>query len=106
VRTAREARVNRHTTDRLFRLLRAALYASRSTDLLVLTPDEVAECDEVYLTAGLKGHAGGLELDRPPRERGLKRRIRDAVLVSAQVIYANGRTLLACVTLPSTSISA
>ena len=39
-----------------------------------MTPDEVAECDEVYLTAGLKGHAGGLELDRPPRERGLKRR--------------------------------
>jgi transposase len=74
VRTARETRVNRHSTDRLFRLLRAALYASRSTDLLVLSPDEVAECDEVYLTAGWKGHAGGLELDRPPRERGLKRR--------------------------------
>jgi transposase-like protein len=74
VRTAREAQVNRHSTDRVFRLLRAALYASRSTDLLVLNPDDVAECDEVYITAGLKGHAGGLALERAPRERGLKRR--------------------------------
>jgi transposase-like protein len=30
--------------------------------------------DEVYITAGLKGHAGGLELGRDPRRRGLKRR--------------------------------
>jgi transposase-like protein len=74
VRTARETQVSRHSTDRLFRLLRAALYVSRSTDLLVLSPDDVAECDEVYITAGLKGHAGGFKLERLPRERGLKRR--------------------------------
>jgi transposase-like protein len=72
--TAQEAGVNRHTTDRLFRLLRAALYQARSTDLLVLGPEDVAECDEVYITAGLKGNAGRLELGRAPRRRGLKRR--------------------------------
>jgi transposase-like protein len=72
--TADEARVNRHTTDRLFRLLRAALYQARSTEPLVVNPDGVAECDEVYLTAGLKGQAGGVRLDRPARRRGLKRR--------------------------------
>lgn len=72
--TADEARVNRHTTDRLFRLLRAALYQARSSEPLVMNPGGVAECDEVYLTAGLKGHAGGLALDRPARRRGLKRR--------------------------------
>lgn len=74
VEAASEARVNRHTADRLFRLLRAAIYDTRSLESLVLTPDQVAEFDEVYLTAGLKGQAGGLELDRPARRRGLKRR--------------------------------
>lgn len=34
----------------------------------------LAELDEVYITAGLKGHAGGLESEREPRKRGLKRR--------------------------------
>jgi transposase-like protein len=72
--TAKEARVHRHTTDRLFRLLRAALYQARPTEPLALNPDDIAECDEVYLTAGLKGKAGGLNLERPPRRRGLKRR--------------------------------
>jgi transposase-like protein len=75
VETAGEARVNRHTTDRWFRLLRAALYLKRTTDDWALTPDEVGEFDEVYITAGLKGHAGGLDLvEREPRRRGLKQR--------------------------------
>ncbi len=30
--------------------------------------------DEVYITAGLKGRAGGLQLEREPRKRGLKQR--------------------------------
>jgi len=72
--TAKEARVNRHTTDRLFRLLRAVLYQARSSEPLVLSPDEVTEADEVHITAGLKGRAGGLALARDPRRRGLKRR--------------------------------
>jgi transposase-like protein len=72
--TAQEAQVHRHTTDRLFRLLRAALYQARSTEPIVLGPEDVGECDEVYITAGLKGKAGGLPLDREPRRRGLKRR--------------------------------
>ena len=74
VETAKEARVNRHTTDRLTRLLRAAVYQTRSTEPIVLKPEDVAEFDEVYLTAGLKGRAGGLSLEREARKRGLKRR--------------------------------
>lgn len=74
VETSDEARVNRHTTDRLFRLLRAAIYHTRSSKPIVLGPEDVAECDEVYITAGLKGGAGGWELEREPRQRGLKRR--------------------------------
>lgn len=74
VEAATEAQVNRHTADRLFRLLRAAIYTTRSQEPLVLTPEQVTEFDEVYLTAGLKGQAGGLELDHPARKRGLKRR--------------------------------
>jgi len=74
VETAKEARVNRHTTDRLFRLCRAALYEGRSTEPLALTIEDIVELDEVYITAGLKGRAGGLELEREPRVRGLKRR--------------------------------
>lgn len=74
VETAKEAGVNRHTSDRLFRLFRAAIYQSRSTEPIVLGPDDVAEMDEVYITAGLKGRAGGLVLERDPRKRGLKRR--------------------------------
>ena len=74
VETAQEARVNRHTTDRLFRLLRAAIYQTRSLEPTVLNPEDIAEFDEVYIAAGLKGRAGGLELDRDPRLQGLKRR--------------------------------
>ena len=74
VETAKEAQVNRHTTDRLFRLCRAALYEGRSTEPLTLRVEDIVEMDEVYITAGLKGHAGGLELEREPRTRGLKRR--------------------------------
>jgi len=74
VETADEARVNRHTTDRLFRLLRAAIYQTRPTEPIVLGPEDVAEFDEVYITAGLKGGAGGLSLEREPHKRGLKRR--------------------------------
>jgi transposase len=74
VETAKEAGVNRHTSDRLFRLFRAAIYQSRSTEPIALGPEDVAEMDEVYITAGLKGRAGGLTLERDPRRRGLKRR--------------------------------
>lgn len=74
VESAKEAQVSRHTTDRLFRLFRAAIYGARSTEPLTLTPDDIVEMDEVYITAGLKGRAGGLTLDRAPRRRGLKRR--------------------------------
>jgi transposase-like protein len=74
VETAKEAQVDRHTTDRLFRLFRAAIYEARAEEPLTLTVDDIIEADEVYITAGLKGQAGGLELDRDPRKRGLKRR--------------------------------
>jgi len=74
VETSREARVHRQTTDRLFRLLRAAIYQTRSLEPIVLAAENIAEMDEVYITAGLKGKAGGLQLDREPRKRGLKRR--------------------------------
>jgi len=74
VEAAKEGRVNRHTADRLFRLLRAAIYQSRSEEPIGLGPEDIVEGDEVYITAGLKGHAGGQVLDRPPRRRGLKRR--------------------------------
>jgi transposase-like protein len=74
VETSKEARVNRQTTDRLFRLLRATIYQTRSLEPIVLGPEDIAEMDEVYITAGLKGKAGGLALEREPRKRGLKRR--------------------------------
>jgi transposase-like protein len=74
VETSEEACVHRKTTDRLFRLLRAAIYHMRSLEPIVLAAEHIAEMDEVYITAGLKGQAGGLELDREPRKRGLKRR--------------------------------
>jgi hypothetical protein len=74
VETAKETGVDRHTTDRWFRLLRAAIYQARSADPIALEAEDVAECDEVYITAGLKGRAGGLKLEREPRKRGLKRR--------------------------------
>jgi transposase-like protein len=74
VETADEVQVHRHSTDRLFRLLRAAIYLSRSSEAIVLNPEDVGEMDEVYISAGLKGNAGGLELEREPRRRGLKRR--------------------------------
>lgn len=74
VETSEEAGVRRKTTDRLFRLLRAAIYQTRSLEPIVLAAENIAEMDEVYITAGLKGHAGGLELEREPRKRGLKRR--------------------------------
>jgi hypothetical protein len=67
VETADEARVNRHTTDRLFRLLRAAIYQARTCEPIVLAPDDIAEMDEVYLTAGLKGHAGNLAFSCPAK---------------------------------------
>jgi transposase-like protein len=74
VETSQEAGVDRHTTDRWFRLLRAAIYQARSTKPIVLEAEDIAEFDEVYITAGLKGRAGGLELEREPRKRGLKKR--------------------------------
>jgi len=51
--TAVEAQVNRHTTDLLFRLLRATICQTRSMDPIVLAPEDVGEFDEVYITAGL-----------------------------------------------------
>ncbi len=74
VETAKEAGVNRHTTDRHFRLLRAAIYQARSEEPIALEPEDIVEGDEMYIVAGLKGNAGGLELERPPRKRGLKKR--------------------------------
>jgi transposase len=74
VEASQEAGVNRHTTDRCFRLLRAAIYQARSAEPIVLAAEDIAEFDEVYITAGLKGRAGGMELEREPRKRGLKRR--------------------------------
>jgi transposase-like protein len=74
VETAKEVRVNRHTVDRYFRLLRGAIYQARSQELIALDPTDIVEGDEMYLTAGLKGLAGGNELWREPRCRGLKRR--------------------------------
>jgi transposase-like protein len=74
VETAEEARLHRHTAQRLFRLLRAALYQNRSCQPIALAPEHIVEGDEVYLTAGVKGQAGGLALERAPRTRGLKRR--------------------------------
>jgi transposase-like protein len=74
VETAKEAGVNRHTTDRHFRLLRAAIYQARSEEPIALGSKDIVEGDEVYIVAGLKGNAGGLELERPPRRRGLKKR--------------------------------
>ncbi len=74
VETSEEARVHRHTSDRLFRLFRAAIYQTRPTEPIALGPEDVAEFDEVYITAGLKGGAGGLTLEREARQRGLKRR--------------------------------
>jgi transposase-like protein len=74
VETAKEANVHRHTTDRHFRLLRTAIYQARSEEPIALEADDIVEGDEVYIIAGLKGNAGGLELNRPPRRRGLRRR--------------------------------
>jgi len=74
VEAADAARINRLSSDRLFRLWRAALYQTRPTGLLEVDLAAIVECDEVYLTAGLKGQAGGWLLERAPRRRGLKRR--------------------------------
>ena len=74
VRVAAQVGVNRLTVDRYFRLLRAVIFVNRSSEPIALGPEDICEGDEVYITAGLKGNAGGEELERPPRERGLKRR--------------------------------
>jgi len=74
VETAGEVRVNRHTVDRYFRLLRAAIYQARPEGPLALGPEDIVEGDEVYITAGLKGKAGRQPLAREPRRRGLKRK--------------------------------
>ena len=74
VEAAKEAEVHRHTAGRLYRLFRAAIYWQRGNRPLTRDVEEVTELDEVYITAGLKGRAGGLSLERPPRVRGLKRR--------------------------------
>ncbi|MFQ5859829.1 MAG: IS1595 family transposase [Anaerolineae bacterium] len=74
VETADEVRVHRHTTQRYFRLLRGAIYLARPTEPIALGPEDIVEEDEVYITAGWKGQAGGHKLERDPRRRGLKRR--------------------------------
>jgi hypothetical protein len=39
-----EARVHRHTSSRLFRLLRAAIDQIRSSEPIVLAPEDVGKC--------------------------------------------------------------
>jgi len=74
VETAAEVQLNRHTVDRYFRLLRAAIYQARPSGPMAFGPEDVVEGDEVYITAGLKGAAGQQPLTREARPRGLKRR--------------------------------
>ena len=67
---ARELAVEYETAERAVRLLQGAIFTQRDGTPLQGT----VEGDEVYITAGLKGNAGGRPLNRPPRRRGLKQR--------------------------------
>jgi len=64
----RELHVNLKTAQRMVSLLQLALITCRYRFSL----SGQVEFDEVYLIGGLKGRAGKLNLDRPPRQRGLR----------------------------------
>ncbi len=66
---AKELRVNRKTAQRMVRLFQLTYFTVR---FQVMLKGQV-EFDEAYIIAGLKGHAGGLSLERPARKRGLKK---------------------------------
>ncbi|RLC73148.1 MAG: IS1595 family transposase [Chloroflexi bacterium] len=66
---AKELRVNRKTAQRMVRLFQLTYFSMR---FRVMLKGQV-EFDEAYVIAGLKGHAGGLSLERPARKRGLKK---------------------------------
>jgi transposase-like protein len=67
---AQELGCNRKTGQRLRRLLQLSLFTQRFAWAL----HGPVEIDEIYIISGLKGRAGGLALNRPPRRRGLKKR--------------------------------
>lgn len=59
--------VNRHTAERMHRLLQEHLWINRSGEML----SGITEADEVYIICGEKGIK---QEDRDPRKRGLKKR--------------------------------
>ena len=65
---ATELHVNLKTAQRMVTLLHLTLITCRYRFSL----NGQVEFDEVYLIGGLKGRAGKLHLDRPPRKRGLR----------------------------------
>jgi transposase-like protein len=65
---ATELQVNLKTAQRMVTLLQLTLITCRYRFSL----SGQVEFDEVYLIGGLKGRAGKLNLDRPPRQRGLR----------------------------------
>ena len=64
----RELGISRKTAQRMVCLLQLVYFTQRFRSLLA----GPVEIDEVYIIAGLKGGAGGLELERPARRRGWK----------------------------------
>lgn len=67
---ARELCVSYPTARRMVTLFQMAYLTQRFHGMLT----GPVEIDEVYIVGGLKGGAGGIELDRPARCRGLKKR--------------------------------
>ena len=65
---AGELRLNLKTAQRMVSLLQLVLITCRYRFSLT----GKVEFDEVYLIGGLKGRAGKLDLNRPPRQRGLR----------------------------------
>lgn len=66
---ARELEINYKSARRMVSLFQLA-YLTQRFKSLIHGPVEI---DEVYIVGGLKGRAGGLPLERPPRCRGLKK---------------------------------
>jgi transposase-like protein len=64
---AGELDVNRHTAERMHRLLQEQLWMNRPGEKL----SGITESDEVYIVCGEKGSK---QKDRDPRKRGLKKR--------------------------------
>jgi len=64
----RELGISNKTAQRMVCLLQLVYFTRRFRSLLA----GPVEIDEVYIIAGLKGRAGGLELERAPRKRGWK----------------------------------